>query len=197
MDGIEKIIERINAASAEECAVIAQEAEKDCEVIRADYAQKVQRVYESAVKNGETEARLVAERFVRNAKLNARKDILTAKQEAMDMAFAAAKAMLEAMDEDKYVAWLADMACEASDGSGELILSKRDAALGDKIVAKANEALLAKGKKAELTVSTETQDLDAGFVLRDGKLEVNCTLSAILDMKRKDIAAAVADMLFS
>ena len=197
MDGIEKIIERINAASAEECAVIAQEAEKDCEVIRADYAQKVQRVYESAVKNGETEARLVAERFVRNAKLNARKDILTAKQEAMDMAFAAAKAKLEAMDEDKYVAWLADMACEASDGSGELILSKRDAALGDKIVAKANEALLAKGKKAELTVSTETQDLDAGFVLRDGKLEVNCTLSAILDMKRKDIAAAVADMLFS
>ena len=197
MDGIEKIIERINAASAEECAVIAQEAEKDCEVIRADYAQKVQRVYESAVKNGETEARLVAERFVRNAKLNARKDILTAKQEAMDMAFAAAKAKIEAMDEDKYVAWLADMACEASDGSGELILSKRDAALGDKIVAKANEALLAKGKKAELTVSTETQDLDAGFVLRDGKLEVNCTLSAILDMKRKDIAAAVADMLFS
>ena len=197
MDGIEKIIERINAASAEECAVIAQEAEKDCEVIRADYAQKVQRVYESAVKNGETEARLVAERFVRNAKLNARKDILTAKQEAMDMAFAAAKAKLEAMDEDKYVAWLADMACEASDGSGELILSKRDAALGDKIVEKANEALLANGKKAELTVSTETQDLDAGFVLRDGKLEVNCTLSAILDMKRKDIAAAVADMLFS
>ena len=41
MDGIEKIIERINAASAEECAVIAQEAEKDCEAIRADYAHKV------------------------------------------------------------------------------------------------------------------------------------------------------------
>lgn len=196
MDGIEKIIERINAASAEECAAIAQEAEKNCEAIRADYAQKVQSAYDSAVKSGELEIKLDAERLVRNAKLDARKELLGAKQEAMDMAFEAAKQKLASLGEAEYVAWLAGMACEASGGTGELIFSKRDAALAEKVVAKANEALLSQGKQGGLTVSDETRDMDTGFVLRDGRLEVNCTLSAILDMKRKDIAAAVAGMLF-
>ena len=197
MDGIEKIIERINAAAAEECAVIAQKAAEECEVIRADYAHKVQSAYESAVHSGELEINLNAEHSLRNAKLDARKEILFAKQEIIDAAFDAAKKKLCELPEDEYVAWLAAMACEASDGRGELILAARDSALGEKLVAKANEALLAKGKKAELTLSGETRDMDAGFVLRDGKLEINCSLQAILDAKRQGIAVKVAEVLFS
>ena len=196
MDGINKIIERINAAAAEECAVIAQEAAQACEVIRADYAQKVQSAYETAVQSGELEIGLDADRVVRNAKLNARKEVLSVKQEVLDAAFAAAKKKICEMPGDKYVAWLVALASEASNGVGEVILSQRDAKIGAEVVAKANEALVAKGKKGELTVSTDNRDMDAGFVLRDGNLEVNCTLDALLDMNRQSIAAKVAEDLF-
>ena len=196
MDGINKIIERINAAAAEECAVIAQEAAQACEVIRADYAQKVQSAYETAVQSGELEIGLDADRVVRNAKLNARKEVLSVKQEVLDAAFAAAKKKICEMPEDKYVAWLVALASEASNGVGEVILSQRDAKIGAEVVAKANEALVAKGKKGELTVSTDNRDMDAGFVLRDGNLEVNCSLDALLDMNRQSIAAKVAEDLF-
>ncbi len=196
MDGIEKIIERINAAAAEECAVIAQEAEKSCEAIRADFAQKVQSAYESAMQSGEVEVSLNAERIVRNANLNARKEVLSVKQEVLDAAFEAAKKKISEMPEDKYVAWMVAMAAEASDGCGEIILSQRDSKLGAELVAKANEALTAKGKKGGLTVSTENRDIDAGFVLRSGDLEVNCTLETILSMNRQNIATKVAEQLF-
>ena len=158
MDGINKIIERINAAAAEECAVIAQEAAQACEVIRADYAQKVQSAYETAVQSGELEIGLDADRVVRNAKLNARKEVLSVKQEVLDAAFAAAKKKICEMPEDKYVAWLVALASEASNGVGEVILSQRDAKIGAEVVAKANEALVAKGKKGELTVSTDNRE---------------------------------------
>ena len=196
MEGIEKIIERINAAAADECAVIAQEAEKACEAIRADFAQKVQEAYESAVQSGELEIGLDADRVVRNAKLNARKEVLSVKQEVLDAAFEAAKKKVCEMSEDKYVAGLVALAAEASNGTGEIILSQKDSKLGEQVVAKANEALAAKGKKGELTVSTDNREMDAGFVLRDGNLEVNCTLDAILDMNRQSIAAKVAEDLF-
>ena len=196
MDGIEKIIGRINAAAAEECAAIAQKAQQDCDVIRAEYAQKVQSAYESAVKSGEVEISLDAEHLIRNAKLDARKEILSAKQEVMNLAFDAAKTKLSTLSEDEYLAWLVNMACEVSNGSGELILSKRDAALGERIAAKANEVLISQGKKGELTVSQDVCDVDAGFILREGKTEVDCSLSAILEFKRKNMAAAVADILF-
>lgn len=196
MDGIEKIIARINASAAEECAQIAQKAAEECEVIRADYAQKVQSAYESAVHSGELKINLDAERIIRNAKLDARKDMLFAKQEILDIAFEAAKKKLSELPEEEYVAWMAAMASEATSGSGELILSPRDSALAQKLVNKANEALAAKGKKAELTASSETRDMDAGFILRDGKLEVNCSLQSILEAKRQNIATKVAEMLF-
>ena len=197
MNGIEKIIERINSAAAEECAVIAQKAAEECEVIRADYAQKVQSAYESAVHSGELEIKLDTERTVRNAKLDARKDLLFAKQEILDSAFEAARQKICTLPENEYLQWMAAMACEASGGSGELILSERDRALGEKLVAMANEALIARGRKGELRVSSETGNMEAGFVLRDGKLEVNCTLESILESKRQHIAAKLAEVLFS
>lgn len=192
MDGIEKIIERINAAAAEECAVITKEAEANCEAIRADFAQKAEAAYASAIQSGEVEVSLDAERLLRNANLNARKEVLSIKQEVLDAAFEAAKKKVCDMAEDKYVAWLVAMAAEASEGEGEIILSQRDSKLGAEIVAKANEALTAKGKKGGLTVSTENRDIDAGFVLRNGNIEVNCTLSTVLAAKREMLAAQVA-----
>lgn len=197
MDGIEKIIERINAAAAEERAAIAQKAAAECEVIRADYAQKVQRAYDSAMQSGEREIGLEADRIIRTARLDARKDLLFAKQELLDAAFDAAKKKLSELPEDKYVAWLAALASQVSEGCGEIVLSPRDSKLGTRIIELANEALLAKGKKGELRVSNETRDIDAGFVLVDGKMEVNCTLSAILDVKRQYIAAKAAEKLFA
>lgn len=197
MDGIEKITQRINAAAAEECAAIAQKAAEECEVIRAAYAQKVQRAYESAVHNGELEIKLDADRVIRNAKLDARKDILFAKQEILDAAFDAAMQKLCNLPEDEYVAWMSGLACKASGGKGELIFNQRDRAVGEKVVAGANEALRSQGKKAELSLSSEIGDMEAGFMLRDGRLEVNCTLQSLLNSKRQEIAAKVAEELFS
>ena len=88
------------------------------------------------------------------------------------------------------------MAAEASSGSGEIILSHKDTAIGGKILEAANQALLKKGKKAELSLSAESKEMNAGFVLREGRLEVNCSLDALLEMKRLQLAAKVAEELF-
>ena len=131
MDGIEKIIGRINAAAAEDCAAIAQKAQQESELIRADYAQKVQSAYESAMKSGERELAQEAERIIRNAKLKNRQELLAAKQALLDKAFESAKQKLKALPEDEYIAWLASMASQATKGSGELILDAKDAPLGE------------------------------------------------------------------
>ena len=100
MDGIEKIIERINAAAAEECAAIAQKAEDECAAIRGEYEKKLQAAYESAIHNGEREINLDTDRLVRNARLDARKELLLAKQNILDGAFQAAKQKLLELPED-------------------------------------------------------------------------------------------------
>ena len=60
-----------------------------------------------------------AERMLRNARLDARQELLLAKQNVLDTAFQTAKEKLLNLPEDQYIAWLASLACKASDGSGE------------------------------------------------------------------------------
>ncbi len=197
MDGIEKIIEKINSASAEECAAIAQQAEKECELIRTDYDHKIRSAYESAIKSGEIEINLDADHLVRNAKLDARKDILAVKQELLDQVFNAAKSKLKSLPEEEYISWLASLISQVSYGSGEIILAPQDKPLGDRLLAKAQEAMLSAGRKPELSISAECRDIEAGFVLLEGRTEINCSISALVELKRQEIASKIAEQLFS
>ena len=50
---------------------------------------------------------------------------------------------------------------------------------------------------AQLTLSQETRDMAGGLTLRDGNVEVNCACETQLRVLREEMAAEVAEILFS
>lgn len=197
MDGITKITERIMAEANAACAEVSEKAARRCDAIRADYEQKAAAAYENAVNKGRTEIDLAAQKYVRNAQINSRKEVLSLKQEMIDRAFAEAKEKIIGMPDDEYIAWLVKIIAEASaSGDEEIVLDARDSAKGALIVEKANAALAAKGKKAGLRLSEGTREIGGGVVLHKGNIETNCTLDAMLEQYRKELASTVAQILF-
>lgn len=197
MDGITKITERIMAEANAACAEISEKSAQRCEAIRSEYGTKAEDAYAELVSKGRTEIDIAAQRYVRNAQINSRKDILALKQDMIDSVFAAAKEKICSMPAKEYTAWLVSLVTEAAcSGDEELILDARDSAKGAEIVEKANAALAAKGGKAQLRLSDTVRDITGGIILRKGNIETNCTLDAILEQARKDLASAVAEQLF-
>ena len=49
---------------------------------------------------------------------------------------------------------------------------------------------------AMLAVSEETRDISGGFILKDGRIEVNCTFDALVRAEREQTAGEVAKLLF-
>ena len=47
-----------------------------------------------------------------------------------------------------------------------------------------------------LAVSEETRDISGGFILKDGRIEVNCTFDALVRAEREQTAGEVAKLLF-
>ena len=47
-----------------------------------------------------------------------------------------------------------------------------------------------------LTLSDATRDMAGGLMLKQGDIEVNCTVDTLLDLTRDELAARVADVLF-
>ena len=198
MNGIEKIIERIQAETNAACMMTSGEAAERCAAIRMDYADKAVAAYKEAIDKGTEELRQAGQRMDRNARLDARKDILGLKQEMVDKAFQLARQKLLGLPQDKYAAYLASLAARASvTGDEEIVFTAADREkLGEAVTAQANAALAAAGKKAGLTLSAETREFDGGLVLRKGDIEVNCTVDTLLELSRQELTAEVAGILF-
>ena len=198
MKGIEKITARIAADAASEIDAVRAESERRCAEIRADYDKKAQDMYETLMTSGLKDAQQYASRIERTAQLDSKKELLGLRQEMVTRAFQLAEQKLNQMPEEEYLAFLTRQALEAvSAGNEELVMNaaQRDT-LGEKLAAGINAALKEKGMTAGVTVAQDTIDIMGGFILRQEKVEVNCTLDLMLELIRNEVAAEVAHILF-
>jgi V/A-type H+-transporting ATPase subunit E len=198
MDGISRIIDRIASDAAAECDEIAAEAERHCAEIKAEYSKAEQEAYWKIVNAGAREAELRIERLGSVAQLEAKKQILAAKQELVARAFELAAQMLAELPKDKYVEVFAKLAAEASGGdAGALIFSASDAKrVGQRVCDGANAELAASGKKVKLTLSPETRSIRGGFIFTSGDVECNCSTDALIGQYRNKLSAEVVGALF-
>ena len=198
MKGIDKITSRIIADAEAECRDVKRESDERCAAVRAENEKRAQDEYWRLVREGVKDTEQRVQRMDRTARLEAKKSVLNMKQEAVSRAFDLAKDKIAELPERDYVAFLAREAAEAAiTGQEEVIFCERDRkSVGSKAVKAANELLAAKGMPGLLTLSDATRDMAGGLMLKQGDIEVNCTVDTLLDLTRDELAARVADVLF-
>ena len=198
MKGIDKITSRIIADAEAECRDVKRESDERCAAVRAENEKRAQDEYWRLVREGVKDTEQRVQRMDRTARLEAKKSVLNMKQEAVSRAFDLAKDKIAELPERDYVAFLAREAAEAAiTGQEEVIFCERDRkSVGAKAVKAANELLAAKGMPGLLTLSDATRDMAGGLMLKQGDIEVNCTVDTLLDLARGELAARVAEVLF-
>lgn len=198
MKGIDKITSRIIADAEAECRDVKRESDERRAAVRAENEKRAQDEYWRLVREGVKDTEQRVQRMDRTARLEAKKSVLNMKQEAVSRAFDLAKDKIAELPERDYVAFLAREAAEAAiTGQEEVIFCERDRkSVGAKAVKAANELLAAKGMPGLLTLSDATRDMAGGLMLKQGDIEVNCTVDTLLDLTRDELAARVADVLF-
>ena len=164
MKGIEKLPARLPADAQAEAAEILRAAREKAAESRAGYEAQAGREAAAAAQSRERAVQQRLERLESAAEMEARRQLLAAKQDCIDEAFARAKAELLALPEDQYAKLLAKLAAKASQtGREEILLSPRDRErVGTKVVAQAN-ALLAQAAAPDLP--EELQASRAGSVI--------------------------------
>lgn len=218
MNGIEKITQQIALDTQAEIQEIQAKAQAEAEAITAQYEAQAQAQLALLHQQGTEAAAQRATRLASMAQMEARKMTLATKQELVGKAFDKALEKLVNLPDDQYIDLLANLVVEASrTGKEQVIFSKKDRArVGKAVVTRAND-LLAKqsdGKSgsvlekmvkgatallsgtAMLTLAEETRPMEGGLVLRDDKVETNCSFQVLIHLKRDALAAQVAKVLF-
>ena len=213
MNGIDKITQRIGADTQAEIDRILADAAAQAEAAADKFRTQAEAEDRDLLAKSERAAAEREERLVSAAQMEARKTLLTAKQEMVERAYQRALEKLRSLPQEQYVELLAALLVRASStGREEVVFSPEDReGAGKAAVARANE-LLAKEAAPELplgdgvvanllnkvaagvsafaqgtamlAVSEETRDISGGFILKDGRIEVNCTFDALVRAER-------------
>lgn len=198
MKGTEKIIAHIRADGDAEAKKIIDAASKLAEEKRAESFKAALSEYEKLMQAGNAECEDILSGSRRIAEMEAKKSVLSVKQEMISAAFDAARDEIVNMPRDKYTQFLARMAAEAAvSGMEEIVLNARDKAdVGKAVCKEANELLSAKGTPGKLTVSEDTADISGGVIVRFGGIETNCSIDALIRQRRSGLSTEVAAALF-
>ncbi len=198
MKGTEKIIAHIRADGDAEAKRIIDAASKQAEEIRAESFKEALSEYEKLMQTGNTECEDILSGSRRIAEMEAKKSVLSVKQEMVASAFDAAREEIVNMPRDEYAQFLARMAADAATiGEEEMLLNEADKKeLGKAVCKAANELLSAKGVPGRLTLSEDTADISGGVIVRFGGIETNCSIDALIRQRRSGLSTEVAAVLF-
>ena len=127
MNGIEKITARIDADTQAEIDRILGDANAQAEAIGAKYRAQAEAEDADLLAKGQRAAAEREERLISAAQMEARKSLLTVKQELVERAYQRALEKLCTLPREQYVELLAAMLVRASStGKEEVIFSPRD-----------------------------------------------------------------------
>lgn len=205
MNGIEKITGQIDADVQKEIDAALDQARAQAQEIEDRYASQAEAQAEAIRRKGEQDAALRQERLVDVAKLEARKTLLAAKQDMVGQAFDLALKKLLELPDQEYISLLAKLAVAASrTGREQVIFSQKDRSrYGKQAVTMANDMLAKKAgpRAAEsagmLTLAEESRPMAGGLILRDGRVETNCSFEVLIHLQRDALSAEVARALFA
>lgn len=193
MNGIDKIIQRIEADAKMEVERILSAAQDQAAEITELYQGRADAEAAELAARNEKNAAEREDRLVSSAQMEVRKTTLAAKQQMLEKAYALALDKLCSMPDAQYIETVAELLVQAAPkGTGKVIFAPEEQArIGKAAVEMANEKL-----GGQLTVAEETRPIRGGFILADDKVEVNCSFDTLVRLQKNETAGAVAKILF-
>lgn len=193
MNGIDKVADRIVSDAQQEAAALKAETEEKAAALRAQADRDAAELRETLRSQGEAAAEKQYALLVAAGETEAKKETLRVKQELLGDVFRRAVSCLRAKPEGDYVKLLASLAVRASEtGTEQIILNPEDRErFGQAVVAEANRL----GGK-QLSLAEETRPIVGGLILTQGRIEVNCALDTLAELRRSELSGEAARLLF-
>lgn len=177
----------INNAKDKEREII-EKAEKDAENIKEKILNQIKK-----------EIAISKEKIITEANLEARKNILSTKQEIMNKVFNQALNKIIELDDIKYQNFIKKIILNNVEKGNETIFisSKDKKRINNIFIQKINQELIKNGKEGNLSLSDTFLDIKGGIVIGSGNIRKNSSLELIFEKIREELEGEISKNLFN
>ena len=186
----EQVVQKILAeANAEAEKIVSDARAKAADTQVAEFEATTARLANEAAEDK-------LQRMLAGARMTNTKQTLAAKVAILDSVFTKAKAAVNQMPDDEYLALMTALMKKAIEtGDEEVIVGKNETRINQRFIDDVNRQLGA-GFKGNLRLSNERADIAGGFILTRGKVQVNASTDVMIDALRESMAIEISQELF-
>lgn len=198
MAGIENLQNRITKDYEDRAKQIEKDAKAKADETLRQAKNKAEEIMSNMKVKAERDGKERKERLMARAELDARNELLFAKQEAIDNVLGHVADRITQMGDKDYHEFIQKLLLiSVETGEEEIVFSEKDKARIDSaILTEINSKLVAMGKKGMLKISSTTREIGAGFILVHGGLEINCSMDSQIRLLRDNLESEISNLLF-
>lgn len=195
---LEKIIEKITQESDSQVNEIVEQAKKQAAAILAQARAEADVQIKVKLDHAQHDAEDLLQREKAIAQLELRKKVLEAKRALLDDVYKKVTAKITTQPNKEYALFIKKQLLQAVEtGKEEVIFSAQEAGrLGPKFIQEINLEMKKNGTPGALTAGSPSKQFDRGFILKQGTVELNYSLEAILIRLREETESRMAEILF-
>ena len=220
MTGLDKIIDRILGDAKEKARDMLERAGTECRAMAEEYAARAEDIRAKITEDAERRGEAIVSRARSASAMERRSLLATTRAALIDEAFELARTEVLDTDFGKYrellIALLAgalfneaknaDRAAAFGDEVAEfdlfeVLFNEKDrATYGEAVVEGAKRAtrgIIGHARANKVCLSEETADIDGGLILRAGDVEINCSLSMLIQEMRRALESKISAILFA
>lgn len=193
MGGLEKIIESITLEAKEKADEILFDAKETADGIYAEFEQNKAKIIEESTILTQEECMKISKKTEAEADAEARRIVLSAKRSAIEEILAKIKEKIKNAPSKEYFDLLVKLAkANREDMTGEMFFGKKDLErLPEDFSKRVNEGL----EKGSITISDESLDIDGGFIIKYGKVDINCSIDSIFEDKKNVLSDIITEII--
>lgn len=197
MTGLDKILKQIEEEAAANAAKEIASANEKVSEILASAKEEADKKCAAIVEQSKIDIKSALSRAESAANLCEKKMILKAKQEIISDVIEQSKNTLTRLPDNEYFSVLIKMIKKyALDKDGQILFTKTDIKrIPEKFDDTIKDALKEK-TNANLTSGEYSGNLDGGFILTYGEIEINCSFESLFLSARERLQDKVCEALF-
>ena len=186
-----KLFESIINSGKEQAKLITDEARKKADSVISEAEKTAQTEATAISKEADTKAVNMKNSALSSASLIGRNALLEAKRAEINKTLEALADYINSLDDEKYFALLCKFAEGLDAEKGTLFFNKRD-------LDRLPSDFVSRIKKAgiDADISEESADISGGFILKNGAIESNCSVNAVIEDRKNELEDFINRYLF-
>lgn len=195
MTGLEKILSKIESDSDIRCREIVEKAQEQAEKIVAEAKIKADAIIEQKKADTAKKVDNINQSAVSSAELAKSRIVLKEKLDTIDKTLSGALDVIKALPKKEYFEILKELVSK-NVRQGEEGVIRFSADDTEKLPSNFIDSMNNSFKKSTSIKLGKSVDIDSGFILVYGDIDINCSFDAIAASKRDELRDALNELLF-